>query len=44
MKEYHVPEDMSVAINKEALDEVVQEMGPDQPTFLKRMMEELKGK
>lgn len=44
MKEYHVPADMSVAINKEALDEVVQEMGSDQPTFLKRMIEDLKGK
>ena len=44
MKDYHVPEDMSVAINQEALDEVVQEMGSDQPAFLKRMIETLKGK
>lgn len=44
MKDYHVPEDMNVAINKEALDEVVQELGSDQPAFMKRMIEELKGK
>ena len=44
MKDYHVPEDMNVAINKEALDEVVQELGSNQPAFMKRMIEELKGK
>ena len=44
ISEYHVPKDMGVAVNQEALDEVVAELGSDQPTFLKRMIKELKGK
>ena len=44
MKEYHVPKDLNVAINKEALDEVVEELGSDQPAFMKRMISELKDK
>ena len=44
MKEYHVPKDLNVAINKEALDEVVEELGSNQPAFMKRMISELKDK
>ena len=44
MKEYHVPKDLNVAINKEALNEVVEELGSNQPAFMKRMISELKDK
>lgn len=44
MSEYHVPEGMNVAVNQNALDEVVKEMGSQQPAFMKRMIEELRGK
>ena len=44
MSEYHVPEGMNVAVNQKALDEVVREMGSQQPAFMKRMIDELKKK
>ena len=44
MSEYHVPEGLNVAVNQNALDEVVKEMGSQQPAFMKRMIEELKKK
>lgn len=44
MSEYTVPKDMSVAINKDALNEVVQEMGSAQPKFLRQMIDELQKK
>ena len=44
MSEYYVPEDMNVAINKDALEDVKKEMGDYQPTFIRRMFDELKDK
>lgn len=44
MSEYYVPEDMGVAVNKEALEDVRKEMGENQPTFIRRMFDELKNK
>ena len=41
MSEYTVPKDMGVAINKDALNEVVQEMGSSQPKFIRAMIDEL---
>ena len=44
MSEYTVPKDMGVAINKDALNEVVQEMGSSQPKFIRAMIDELQKK
>ena len=44
MKDYYVPKDMNVAINKAALNEVVTELGENQPAFMRRMIDELKDK
>lgn len=44
MSEYYVPEDMNVAINRDALEDVKKEMGDYQPTFIRRMFDELKDK
>ena len=44
MKDYYVPKDMNVAINKAALNEVVNELGENQPAFMRRMIDELKDK
>ena len=35
---------MNVAINKAALNEVVTELGENQPAFMRRMIDELKDK
>jgi hypothetical protein len=44
MSNYYIPSDMNVAVNKESFDNVVKEMGKEQPKFLQNLINELKNK